>query len=211
MKSYLVSKLRSFLTGVFALLLGAFVALTTLAWFPIAAQSNMKSIEKRQLLRPEVVPIEEIRTREKLIQFGEAFQEGSDWLKEVRFRLKNKSGREIVYLELILSFPETSVTGNVMSYSVRLGNRPGGPIQTRAPLLVRPDDDLTVILDEDTYANLKKFIELRQAISTLNKVTAYPGFIVFSDGVAWSGGEYQRQDPANPNRYINIGPVPPNN
>ena len=211
MKSYLVSKLRSFLTGVFALLLGAFVALTTLPWFPIAAQSNMKSIEKRQLLRPEVVPIEEIRTREKLIQFGEAFQEGSDWLKEVRFRLKNKSGREIVYLELILSFPETSVTGNVMSYSVRLGNRPGGPIQTRAPLLVRPDDDLTVILDEDTYANLKKFIELRQAISTLNKVTAYPGFIVFSDGVAWSGGEYQRQDPANPNRYINIGPVPPNN
>jgi len=211
MKFYLLRKLRSFLIMVFALFLGAFVALTTLAWFPIASQNNMKSIEKRQLLRPEVVPIEEIKTKEKPIRFGEEFQEGSDWLKGVKFRLKNKSGREIVYIELILSFPETSVTGNVMSYSVRLGKRPGGTIQTREPLRVRPDEDLTIILDEDKYANLKEFIELRQPISTLNKVTAYPGFIVFSDGIAWSGGEYQRQDPANPNRYVNIGPVPPNN
>lgn len=211
MRFYLVTKLRSFLIGLFALFIGAFVALTTFAWFPITGQNNMKSIERRNLLRPEIVPIEEITRNEKTLQFGEKFEEGSDWLKGVKFKLKNYSAREIVYVELILSFPETAATGNMMSYSLRLGNRPGAATQARDSLLVKPDEYLTIMLDNDKYARLKEFIEHRQAVSTLNKVTAYLGFIIFSDGIAWGGGEYHRQDPTNPSRYINIGSVPPNN
>ncbi len=121
----------------------------------------------------------------------------------ITFKLKNYSGREIIFIEFRLDFPETIATGNEMSSSIYVGQRPGS-VAKKDPIRLKPDEELIVILDEREYTNIKKFVELRVPMSKITQVTAYPAFIIFSDGFAWNGGDYLRQDPNNPNNFINI-------
>lgn len=205
MRSSRSKKLRSILVGLFALTLGMLMALTTLAWFSIPVQNKMKVFEKRKLIRPEIVSIIEIQTNKRILGLGEEFDAGGDWLKQAKFKLRNDSGMEIIHISFELEFPETASSGNVMVFPIWLGHRPGSIVfDTTEPLSLKPDEKMTITIDEATYAKLVKFIEARQALSSISKVTVRVEFVAFEDGTGWSAGEYLRQDPKNPRAYVPI-------
>jgi hypothetical protein len=203
MKVHLSGETRSVLLGLFAISLGLFMALTTFAWFSGSSQTKMKVIEKRKLIGPEIVSIVEIQRDKKTLGLGEEFDASGDWLRGAKFKLRNESGKEIVYISFELEFPETTSSGSVMVFPIWMGQRPGTTaLDTREPLSLKPDKRLTISIDDLTYARLVQFIETRQPVSSISKVIARVQFVLFEDGTGWSGGEYLHQDPKNPKAYV---------
>lgn len=199
-----------YLWALIAVSLGIFLSESTGAWpFP-AAQNHGRVFEKSRDPRPKPVELVELRAANKVVKLGERFESEQDWLNGIAFKVRNSSGKEIVYLELDLNFPETANAGNEMSFPIKLGRRPGASTVLREPLSAKPGAELVVELDENKYRELARFVETRRAISDIHKVRPEIGFVVFSDGTAWGAGSYLRQDPKDPNHYINTGDTPPN-
>lgn len=200
---------RSLPLAFIAICIGMYIAAITSAWSLGAIQEQEKTFEKLKPSRPEPVELVEIKTAKKAVKLGAKFHDSGNWLRGTTFKLRNSSSKDIVYVELDLNFPETASSGNEMSFPIKLGRRPGADNVASESLLVKPGDELTIRLDEKRYERLAKFIETRQPISSINKAKIRFGFIIFNDGTAWGAGNYYRQNPDNPNHYINIGPLPP--
>jgi hypothetical protein len=168
-----------------------------------AAQSEIKSLEKQEYYPNEPLNFLEIKAANKSIRLGEGFIAGDNWLENASFRVKNTSDKEIVYIEIDINFPETESSGNEMSYRLKFGHGPGAPDSNRA-LVFEPDAETILGLAGDQYTRLVKFVEERQQFSTISKATIRIGFVIFTDGTGWAGGQFHRPDANNPNRYIPI-------
>jgi len=164
---------------------------------------RQKSLQKIESHKNEPITIVETKALNKTIRLGEQFDGGDDWLSGAQLLLKNVSGKDIVYIDVDLNFPETTASGNMMSFRSEIGNRPGMPTQN-APLLLRPNDEVTFSLDQERYKGLVKFIEYRHMVSDINRVEIRFGFVVFADGTGWSGGTFMKQDANNPRRWVPV-------
>jgi hypothetical protein len=194
-----------------ALVLGGCAATSVAAWslnaHSVPGQGREKTIDKA-FTRNEVVEFSEIKVSQKSVEAGKKFDEDDEWLHKVLLRVKNISDKPIVFLEVAVDFPETTATGSVMSYPLRFGQMPGSKIpQKRDPIFMMPGDTLQVSLDKD-YTKIKSFVEHRHPITGIRKAELSVGFVVFADKTGWAAGNYYRQDPNNPDHYINIGDKP---
>jgi hypothetical protein len=186
----------------------ASVAAWSLSAHLAQGQDRQKVIEKA-FTRNAVVEFSEIRVSQKGIEPGKAFDESDDWLNKVFLKVKNVSDKPIVFLEITLDFPETRATGSVMSYRVVLGQMPGSRFpQKHDPIFMMPGDTLEIPLDKH-YDRIKTFVERRHQIREIRKAELGTGFIVFADKTGWTAGNFYRQDPNNPDHYINVGDQPP--
>lgn len=202
---YRSEKAHSVLLKLAAICLGMLFAITTFALFSGSAQKRMRVFQQRKLIGQEIVSIEGIERDNRILSLGEEFSTSGEWLRGAKFKLRNDSGKEIVYISFELEFPETASSGSVMVFPIWIGHRPGTIVfDKRDPLSLKPNERLTISLDDATYAKLVKFIELRHPLSSLSKVIPRVEFVAFEDGTGWSGGEYLRQDPKNPKAYVPI-------
>jgi hypothetical protein len=174
-------------------------------------QAGQKVIEKA-LTRNEVVQISEIRVAQRAVEAGRGFEADDEWLNAVMLKVKNISNKPIVFLNVTVDFPETKGSGSVMSYPIMFGLLPGSKLpQRNDPIFILPGDSLEIPLQQH-YAKIKSFIEQRRLIKEIRKAEIAIGFVVFADKTGWTAGNFLRQDPNNPDHYINIGDKPdPNN
>ena len=169
--------------------------------------ARQKVIEKT-FARNEVVEISEIKVSQKIIDTGKAFDEDDDWLNKIFLKVKNISNKPIVFLEVALDFPETNATGSEMSYRVVLGQMPGSKFpQKHDPIFILPGDGREIPLDQH-YAKLKSFVEHRHSVAQINKLELRINFVVFADKSGWAAGNFYKQDPNDPDHYINVGDKP---
>ena len=208
------SLLDSFSLFAVAALLGCLIGVGINRWTPdVQAQlensdGRSKSV-KLSYSRKPIIKISQLKVSEKTKNFGESFDEGENWLKNLSFKLENQSGKRIVYLQVNVNFPETRASGNMMSFPIVFGQFPDIVNYSKnPPFLLKPDDSIEVSLNKD-YDELLRFINTRTHISSLRKVELEIGFIIFDDKTAWSAGSFSRQDPNNPGRYIDIEPNHP--
>ena len=205
MKLIKLGSMSSALLFVCSLVFGSVCGITALAFISAPKQGTTKVFEKRKQIAPEVVSVLEIESSDKRLMIGESFHAGEDWLKGTKFKLRNDSGREIVYVAFELEFPETTAIGDVMIFPIQIGRRPGSIIANKKqPLILKADQELTIELDEGTYTALRRFIESRLPLANISKVIVNVQFVAFDDDTGWSNGEYMRQTPDNPNRWVPI-------
>lgn len=205
------------LLGSFCLLVGIvfsyLIGVGINGWTPVVHAKQENSQEQEKIVKlayshKPIIKISELKVSGKARKFDESFNEDGDWLRNFSFKLENKSGKRIVYLQVNVNFPETRATGNLMSFPIVFGQFPDMDNRSKnTPLLLMPDDTLEVSLSKD-FDELAKFINGRSPIKSMWKVELEIGFVVFDDKTAWAG-EYLRQDPNNPRRYINIESNPP--
>lgn len=196
---------RSLLLGLSAISLGTLMAITAFGWLSGSGQGKIRVVEQTKLIHPDIVPIVGIQQSNRSISVGKEFNGEVDWLRGMKFRVRNDSGKEIVHLAFELEFPETAASGSVMIFPIWAGHRPGSIIfGKQRTLSLKPGQELTISIEEPTYSQMVKFIELRHQISEITKVVARVQFVAFDDSTGWSGGEYLRQDPARPEAYIPI-------
>ena len=177
-------------------------------------RNTQKGPERERLIekaftRNAVVEISEIKVSQADVEPGKSFYEGDDWLNKVLLKVKNISDKPIVSLEVAVDFPDTTATGSIMSYRLFFGQRPESKFpQKHDPIFMKPGDMVEVPLSRD-YEQIKAFIEHRQGIASIHKAELGIAFVVFADKTGWGAGNYYRQDPKNPDHYINVGDTPP--
>jgi hypothetical protein len=169
----------------------------------VAGQGWEKVVETGPPIFNEPVKIVGVMIKGRHVKFAEKFTGDDGWLKGAKFRLKNVTGKKIVFIELDVNFPETRTSGAEMSYRINLGQIPNIN-HPAAPLSVASGGEVEADIDEKRYGNLLKLIEERHSISNISKSHVQVGFVVFDDGTAWSAGSFYRQDPNNPKRWIPV-------
>jgi hypothetical protein len=202
----LLANVRSSKT-VFASVSALLIAATCWTWpsginsSRASIQGQEKSLQKLKHYSNEPLEIVDIKMSNKDVKLGEKLNANDDWLKGLALKFKNISGKDIIYIEIDLNFPETQASGYEMSFPLKLGHRPGTN-NANAPLRLKANAEMSIVLDDVKYDQLVKFIEHRHSISAINKALITNGVIIFADGTAWSGGIFYQQDPDNPNRYV---------
>jgi hypothetical protein len=69
----------------------------------------------------EPVEIVTIGNEKKRFSINENFEQETDWLKGFSMKVKNNSGKSIIYFSWQLEFPETGATGNMMGFPMYYG------------------------------------------------------------------------------------------
>lgn len=134
---------------------------------------------------------------------GEAFEAGPDWVKDLSFKVRNTSGKPIIFIQVNVNFPETHATGNLMSYTINFGVMPGSKATGGKPFLLESNEAIEVALASEIQ-KIAKFVGERRSLASINKVQLEIGFVVLNDKTAWSAGTFLRQDPNNPTRWLPI-------
>jgi hypothetical protein len=204
-----VPKLRSISQDILTVCIGIAVA-AAVAPRHVVSQSvgaSTKFVEHVPVAKhSNPFPLIEFKAQGTVKPTGQSFEAGENWLLGTIFKFRNDSGKEIVYISYSLVFPETRSSGPVMLFAMSLGQAPGiDPQESKAePFSLAPGQELTVRIDESKYAKVKKSIEKRQPISSINSITFEIPLLVFNDGTGWAGGEYRRQDPNDARRFLPI-------
>jgi hypothetical protein len=148
------------------------------------------------------VQIDELKVSGKSIKVADKFEADESWLSHLSLKLKNKSSKTVVGIQMDLFFPETKATGNMMAFPLKFGQEPLAG--SGSPPRLTSGDTTEIALSQNEYAKLKNFIERRHSIGSINKVTVQVNTIYFEDGTIWSYGSWVRRDSANPLRLIPV-------
>jgi hypothetical protein len=174
----------------------------------VTPQTARKTITEAWSSNPQT-RIKLIKVGDQTRNFKESFDGSEDWLRKLSFSAENTSAQPIVYLRIGLNFPDTSVSGSMMSYSVVRGLRPNLDASGLRPTFKLMPGETAEISLADEYEQLAKFIANRHQMYQINQVEIVVQFIVFANGAAWSVGEFMKQDPNNPRRYLPAGRTMP--
>jgi hypothetical protein len=167
-----------------------------------------QTVEKKVSLESRKTPHDQIkfsdlRLGEAAKDFEESFAESKGWIGKTSFKIENISDKDITFLSIKVLFPETTATGPVMAFSFSFGNRPGSKIQTAKPLKFAKGEKMTINLAEQ-YQRIVNFVSQRYEIEKINQIDIEASFIVFADGTAWTVGQFIRQDPKDPDRWLQV-------
>lgn len=129
---------------------------------------------------------------------------GDDWLDGLFVAVKNVSGKTITHISIYLDFPDTRATGTIMAYPLHYGCNPRFPRDKNQPQALAPRATAAFTVSGPTFTDLKTFIENRQSLAGLEKVTIHVSEVYLDDGRFWSAGSWFRLDPGDSTKYSRI-------
>jgi hypothetical protein len=201
---------RSVRYSVLVLFLGLCIAGTDAARYQQPNQSKKKIELLHESFRHKPIELVEIRDKTgKPLTLSKAFKADDEWPKGLEFKVKNVFTKDIICIMIYLDFPETTATGNMMAFPVYFGKIPLTSEVEDVPVL-KPGEEATIKVDEQTYSQLKRFLETRHPVASLTRLGINLHSVYFSDHTGWLAGDYLVQDPADPRHFINVGESLPN-
>lgn len=153
----------------------------------------------------EPVEVVAVKTAKREIVLGKTFERKEDWLKDFSITFKNISDKSIKYFKIALDFPETKSTGSVLRFPLEYGNRSKFGVRASYDKRVQPGESFELMLSDEKFNSLKSIIGRRQELDSLTKIDLFIEFVLFDDGMAWSGGYFMQPDSKNPNSFYPIG------
>lgn len=169
---------------------------------------NKKKVEKHKTYLKLPIEIFEPKIRDTPIALGEQFDGDADWLKGLRFKIRNTSDKPITWVSLFLVFPETRATGPVMMDQLFIGQR--SDVKTNNPPLdLKPGSELEVPL-EPHFDSIKRLIESRGKLENVNDVDINIQQVMFADGTLYFGGSIWKANPdtSSPHKWVMIPDKP---
>lgn len=134
------------------------------------------------------------------------------WLEDLAFTIKNRSNKQMTYINVELDFPETTSNGSMMVYNqLGIGIHPkafGDGLKNGALLALDPGHTTTFTLSAQRLQVLKEFLASRNfQLADLNQVIIRVDQVIFDDGTKWSQGDHYRPNPAARGGYERINPT----
>ncbi|MFT3744527.1 MAG: hypothetical protein QM785_09535 [Pyrinomonadaceae bacterium] len=148
----------------------------------------------------------DVANGEQKIAFDERFRADGDWLTGHGIRMKNESGKTIKFVSLGVTFPETLNSGSTVSAGLRYGPHPITQAENEKQPRIAPGQSFEIIIDEERPGGLMKALSKSQDHKTISRAVIELNYIDFEDGTRWGGGQWQKQDPDNPKRWIPVKP-----
>lgn len=166
-------------------------------------QKKVISGERVRNDKDDPVTISETKLGDRELARNEEFDADDEWLRNVSFKVKNRSNKNVTFVGIDMYFPDTENTGAIMLRPLRFGQWPARPDPAMAPLSLKPGETIEISLGHQ-YASLKRFLESRQSISTIKNLMVRVFVVIFDDGTKWGGGDYYKPDPGKPSGYSKI-------
>jgi hypothetical protein len=192
-----------------------FLMLVPILWLMLAPANRSysqnppeRSIEK-PIQHKEPVEMEDIQVQDdqglKSVKPSAKFRGNEDWLKGLTLRLKNTSGKSIVYVEVRVYVPTSDTEDKPVAFSLRYGVIPRSGsdnlgFSTSPP--ITHGRSVTLRLSDDDYELGKNIVREKRGNVNFNHVEIRVGMIVFDDGTAWKNGYSLRRDPNDPERWV---------
>lgn len=148
----------------------------------------------------------DITRGEQKIAFDERFRAEGDWLTGHAIRMKNESGKTIKSVSLGISFPETLNSGSMMGSSLRYGPHPITQAENIKQPRIAPGQLFEIVINEDNPHELMRFLATRQEQYKISRALIEIHYIDFADGTRWNYGQWQKQDPEDPKRWLPVKP-----
>ena len=128
--------------------------------------------------------------------------ESDGWLDDLKFTIKNKWDKQIIYIKIDLEFPETFAAGRpLMKGKLDVGVHPqatGNAKRFGKPIALNPGETFTYTLSKQWLTEIKKFLEQDGfQLANLNKASIRISNIFFNDGTVWVEGNWFRHNPNN--------------
>ncbi len=170
---------------------------------------NRKKVEK--VLGPPNEPLEvfEPKLQGTPIALGQRFDSTDvDWIKNLTFKIKNRSSKPITFIHLDVIFPETRAAGPVLVHQFFLGQREDitSTLVNNLPIELMPGKQEHVSL-EPAYARIKRLIEHKSKVEDIHDVEIEVYEVMFADGTLWSGGVVWKRNPdmSSPHKWVRDG------
>lgn len=157
-----------------------------------AAQAKARILVTKTHLRPPL-EIAGVKTQKGEMETDKEFVGDDDWLRGLTIRLANNSGKTVTFIgiELVFWRTEEQSPGIPAAWPLRKGVDPfsnGSPDSTQPEIeLASPGADLEIVLSDDQYDDIKRFLKDVEFPETIKKVEIQVVKIGFSDGTAWNG------------------------
>ena len=194
-------------TGVVILLTSVAISKNPVA--RIWPEKPQKLIAKEDLGNPDEAPIDviDVKLRGQSVDINKPLEGDDEWIRNISFKLKNRTTKNITYVGVNLVFSDTSTTDPAMVRQLRFGRRPDRPDPTSESMLLKPNDSFEVSLPTQ-YESLKRFIEKKKQIKNINKAAVSVYIVLFEDGMKWDVGNFYAPDATEPSGFRKIAAPP---
>lgn len=173
------------------------------------SQQQRERVIEKPFQPNEPLDLEDVQVRRSLnvkesVKVGLKFHGDEDWLKGLTVKLKNKSGKSIIYAEVNVYVPTSETEDKPVGLSLWYGVFPRFPSEmdiSSQSKRISHGVSITVVLSDDEYDQAKALLSEKNANLDFSKVELRIGMVVFDDGTAWKNGTPLRRDPNNPLRW----------
>ena len=183
--------------------------------FFLATKSVMKAIAqtrgpeekiiKKVSFPNEPITFTSIESDGQRVEPGVKFVRDGDWLKDLTINFKNTSDKPIVYVSIVLVFPDplfSHTLGFGVNPLIKLKNL---PVETsEKPAILPIGETASVKLSDGGFESLKKAVADKRPLSAIDEVNYRIMYIFFEDGTSWAAGNMLRPDPERPGEFLPI-------
>ncbi|HEU4714367.1 MAG TPA: hypothetical protein VFS76_22565 [Pyrinomonadaceae bacterium] len=170
-------------------------------------QNSKKVVSTEAFSQPDREPviISNVKIGDNPINLNKEFDAEDEWIRDLSFKLKNHSHKNVTFVGTELYFPDPYDAGPGMVRQLRFGQRPDLSNASDGVLFLKHGDSLSISLPTQ-YESLKQFLETKQPVSRLRKMMIRVYLVIFEDGTKWDLGNYYVPDSSKPSGFRMIGP-----
>ncbi|HEV2708197.1 MAG TPA: hypothetical protein VGV59_19940 [Pyrinomonadaceae bacterium] len=173
-----------------------------------ARQAKQKLITQAPVEDERQSPVEvvSVMVNGKAVEPGRLFPAGDDWLIGVTFRLKNVSDKPIMFVDIMMGFPNPPGSKNKHTKisGLRYGCWPGSrcyPDAKGSDKPIMPGETQDVELREDEYRLWMRGLAQLGVPMPIEALEYNVETVFFDAQTMWSRGLLFRQDPRDPHSY----------
>ena len=159
---------------------------------------------KLAVIPGQPVKVVEVKVGGRAVKPADTFTADNNWLKGLRLKLKNTSGRSITALQIEFIIPE-SVTGrNAILQPIVYGRESFGAGCARVSTVTKAilnGDNLEMVFSAEDYSRVRQLLADMGVNTPISDIEIRVGMTVFNDGTAWSEGHQLRRDDSRPGQW----------
>jgi hypothetical protein len=176
----------------------------------LLSQDDLKWIDKGL---PVALPVLIQRYEARPSRWAYKFRAGDDWLKDLSLVVRNRTSKNIVYVDVVVGFPETKANGPAIFDDIEFGRIPANAAFTGSGQRLRQGSNKPIFLaPSQTMAfslaahdgELRRSVEFYRPFSTAS-LCIIEFQVYFGDGMKWFAGLYSMPDPTHPGRFAPMG------
>jgi len=145
----------------------------------------------------EALEIVDITVAGRSITVGHPFPAADDWLRSLKFRMRNISGQPIRGARISFDLPETSIENRSLGFSLEYVNGLSTGIPADEQKGIMPDEEFEFQFDDAQYERHRKFVSERTTLASFSKVRITWTAVRFEDGSSWVSGCLRSVKPKN--------------
>lgn len=189
------------------ILLTVLLAVVCLSFVPAGAQGERGRMIQRMPLPSD--PFDGITPEVggKAVKFNGVFNAGHDWLKGLKVKLRNRSGKNIIFAEALLNVPKMGTMELPLGIPVRYGQPPA----LDTPLEVNPvkhGEAFKLSLSDQNFDSIMAFLAEHQVTDVVGVEMSHL-MIIYDDDTGWNDGTLLRRDRTRPYSWKSAGEARP--